>query len=157
MDRVSALSEPLLYTLKDEVTHFAFGIIVNLPLLLWYGAELLIPIFVFSVLLDIDHAVAARSFSIRKMMALPVRPAAHSITFAVAVGLFIFIVTGIPAYAWVSVTSMLSHVLADAGSSGETPIFWPFSDKMRIVRLHRIIGFAALFVATFGFTLLVTW
>jgi membrane-bound metal-dependent hydrolase YbcI (DUF457 family) len=146
--RTGALSGHLAYALKDEAIHFSFGMLVNVPLLLLHGAHLIVPIFIFAVLIDLDHAIAAWSFSVRRMLSLSARPPGHSISFALIAGLSVFLMSGTPVHAWVAFSSVVSHILVDSGYGGGTPILWPFADRVRVTDLQRTLGITLLLVGS---------
>ena len=75
-----------------------------------------------SVALDIDHAVAAGSIDIVKMVSMAGRPPTHSITFALVMFLIVLPINR-PA-AWQTLIMLLAHVLRDT-SSGTVPLLWP--------------------------------
>ncbi len=136
------------YTIKDEAIHLGFGLLVCAPLLLIFGAGLLPFIFIFAVLIDTDHAIAAWSLSVKRMISLSERPPGHSISFALIAGLAVFLISGTPILAWVTFASVFSHILVDSGYGGRTPILWPFRDNVTVSELQRILGISLLLLGS---------
>jgi hypothetical protein len=81
-----------------------------------------------AVLLDLDHFIAAWSFSISDALALKLRPPSHSLTFAAIVGLISALISKNLAISWGMFAALASHILRDA-SGGITPILWPLPLK----------------------------
>ena len=141
-------SQPLVYALKDEAIHLGFGLLVSLPLVAGHGLKLLGFVLVFSVLIDLDHVIAAWSFSIRQIITLSQRPVGHSVSFALIAGLAVFIMLETPVYAWVAFASAFTHALVDSGDGVETPILWPFAGSVKITEAQRMLGIMSLLLGT---------
>jgi membrane-bound metal-dependent hydrolase YbcI (DUF457 family) len=141
-------SGPLVYAIKDEAIHLGFGLLVSLPLIAAHGLKLLGFVLVFAVLIDLDHVIAARSFSIRRLITLSERPAGHSVSFALIAGLAIFIVLETPVYAWIAFASVLSHAMVDSADDIGSPILWPFAENVRITEAQRMLGIMLLLLGS---------
>jgi hypothetical protein len=79
-----------------------------------------------AVFIDLDHVIAARSFSLIEITTLPNRPMIHSLLFASLFGLVALLLTRRPLAGWLIFAVLASHVLRDA-STGATYFLWPLS------------------------------
>lgn len=77
-----------------------------------------------TVSLDLDHMVAARSFSLYDIQHLSVRPISHSLLFAISCSFVACLVTRRATVGWLVFGALTSHVVRDA-SSGSTLFLWP--------------------------------
>jgi len=77
-----------------------------------------------TVLLDLDHFVVARSFSLKDALNISARPAGHSLLFALASAFFARWLIGFRAAGWLILIALLSHIIRDA-SHGGVPLLWP--------------------------------
>jgi hypothetical protein len=102
------------------------------------------------LVIDLDHAVAARSFQVDKMWTMPVRPPTHSVTVAVASGGVVGALAG-PSYGWATFAGLLSHVLRDAVEA-KTHVLWPWSPRDRVSERAFVAGTAALALASWAFS-----
>lgn len=106
----------------DAFLHGVIALLILLPLChFWYHYAIA---FFSAFLLDVDHFISARSFRLKDAINLSTRPISHSITFAGALGLVLWLIfpeTILPLLLFISVTS---HVVKDA-ETGITPILWP--------------------------------
>lgn len=91
-----------------------------------------------TILLDMDHFVAARSLALHDALSLGARPASHSLLFASTCGLLVGLVTRRATYAWLVFGVLAAHILHDVSDSG-APFLWPLS----IDRLPPPIYYAA--------------
>jgi len=82
--------------------------------------------FVAATTLDVDHFVAAGSLDIGPALALAHRPPTHSLTFALAVGAAVRLVSRDREASWLAFAGIASHVLRDA-AMGTAPLLWPLS------------------------------
>ena len=81
-------------------------------------------VFLIASLLDLDHFIVNFSFSLTKAISLPMRPATHSLLFAILMSVAFFVITKNKKWTWLIFVSIASHVVRDA-YSGATPIFCP--------------------------------
>jgi len=135
-----------LVALSDIPINGATALLVVLPLVLrplrWRLALLAVAV---GILIDVDHAVAARSLSLEAMLSLPVRPATHSLLFASLASLAAWAVSRRAVAAWIVLAALVSHLLRDASGYG-TPLLWPWQASTRIPAALYPAGVALLFV-----------
>jgi membrane-bound metal-dependent hydrolase YbcI (DUF457 family) len=93
-----------------------------------------------ALLIDIDHAVAARSLRVRHTTGLDRRPVTHSlVTCAAAAGL-VGAAAG-PVHAWATFAALASHLLHDAGDrAAPTPVLWPLRPAAQLGRRWQVAG-----------------
>lgn len=78
-----------------------------------------------AVFIDLDHFVAAGSFSVAQAITLAGgRPDTHSLLLALGCGLLALTLTRSPVDGWLVFAALASHILRDAASGG-TPLLWP--------------------------------
>lgn len=128
--------------LLDPVAHFTLAIMVTLP---WVVA-LKIPFRFFlcavisAVLIDLDHFIAAGSFSLSDAIQLPARPMAHSLIFVFGFAVLCGLVMRSRVAFYVVLLALICHLSRDASGGGTTPLFWPFDYVLKIPQyLH--LGF----------------
>jgi hypothetical protein len=101
-------------------------------------------------LIDVDHAVAARSLRLEPMLSLPARPRSHAIAVAVALGAAGVAVGG-PRHGWAAFAGLTSHLLRDASDDqAPTPMLWPVGAPRQIGRRVAVAGVAALAVGSWA-------
>jgi len=126
-DRLIA-SRPLyssqVWALYDVVVHGLAGVLVLFPIYKKKIKPHLAVLFLLAAVVDLDHFIVAQSFSLSDALQLPMRPAAHSITFALLSAVGGFLLTRNKIVGWTLFAALASHVIRDA-SGGITPIFWP--------------------------------
>ncbi|HXF64616.1 MAG TPA: metal-dependent hydrolase [Caldilineaceae bacterium] len=118
-----------LWALLDPVVHVLLSVAVISPLLahtalagrawLWVLAAAAA-----TVLIDLDHFVAARTLSLAEALALPSRPPTHSLLFALGCAVITAALTRNLLGGGVVFGSLASHVLRDASHYG-APLLWP--------------------------------
>jgi hypothetical protein len=113
-----------IWALYDGVVHGLTGVIVLYPIYKEKITRYFPVLFLLASLVDLDHFIAAQSFSLYDALQLPVRPVTHSITFAILAALSGFLLTGNKLVSWTLLAALISHIIRDA-SGGSTPIFWP--------------------------------
>ena len=128
------------WALVDPPVHAALALLAVAPLILRGSARAALSRAALSraalaglaaVLIDLDHALAAGSFSVYAMTHLGGRPETHSLLFVLGCGLFAWGISRRGEWGWLLGLALLSHVLRDA-SSGGTPLLWPFFDFERL-------------------------
>ena len=82
-------------------------------------------------LIDIDHVVAARSFSLTAAISLPGRPISHSLLFSSGVAMIFGLMVRRTTAAIVVLIALFTHVSRDA-TGGGTPLLWPLAESTRI-------------------------
>ena len=118
-----------IWALLDAPVHWVLALLIISPLLshpalgrhLWLWVAVAT---VAAVLVDLDHFIAARSFSLADALALGSRPLAHSLLFAVAMAVLTWVVSREPLGALLVLVVLLSHIVRD-GSHGGIPLWWP--------------------------------
>ncbi|MEY2829719.1 MAG: hypothetical protein RIQ33_1577 [Bacteroidota bacterium] len=125
--------------LYDNWVHGMIAVLIALPIISTnkFGeplrfAKLLqntIIVFLIASLLDLDHFIVNFSFSLTQAISLTMRPATHSITFAIAAAIIYFIITKNKKWTWLVFVAIASHVVRDAYGGG-TPIFYPAKISM---------------------------
>lgn len=111
-----------LYIIYDEFLHVSLYCIIMLPFI--HYARLFLIGAAASVLIDIDHVIAAGSVRINKMITLPSRPFTHSLTYALMFSAVLLIVFRDTAIAGAVFAGIAIHLLRDM-ISGKTMIFFP--------------------------------
>lgn len=112
------------WALYDGVVHGLTGVLVLLPIYKKKINSHFAVLFLLAAVVDLDHFIAAQSFSLSDALHLPLRPVTHSITFAIFSAVGGFLITRNKIVAWTLFAALASHVIRDA-SGGITPIFWP--------------------------------
>lgn len=127
---------PFLIALFDPFVHGLVAFTLFLPFRFRnkINTQLLLLVTLSAILIDIDHAIAVKSFSPTAMVSLSTRPLGHSIAFSLSFGLiisffhylkyrkknvFIFIF-------YLFSVSLISHIMRDAIGSYNTPWAFPF-------------------------------
>ena len=97
-----------------------------------------------ALVIDVDHAVAARSVRVRDTTVLDTRPRTHSLVTALAVGLVVARARG-PVQGWAVFSGLVSHLLHDAGDhAAPTPMLWPLRPARQLGRRRQVVFTAAL-------------
>ena len=98
--------------------------------------------------IDIDHAIAARSFTIRATTSLATRPRSHSLLTAAGAAAVTTAAAG-PAHGWAAFSALVSHFLHDAGdTNAPTPMLWPFRPARQLGRRRQVVGTLALLLGS---------
>src|SRR5262249_48833672 len=114
------------------------------PLVPTTGRRVLLSAVVPALVIDIDHAVAARSVRVRDTISLARRPPTHSLVTALGTGAAVAAAAG-PAHGWAALGGLVSHLLHDAGDrAAPTPLLWPFAPARQVGRTRQAAGTAAL-------------
>jgi hypothetical protein len=119
------------WALLDSPVHGALALLAVSPLWMREGSAVrrldrAASAVVAAVFVDLDHFVAAGSFSVLQATSLGERPAAHSLLFAVGCGLLAWSLRRDPIDGWLISGVLASHILRDA-STGSTPLLWPLA------------------------------
>ena len=129
---------------SDPLQHVLIAAIVVAPLVPRTGRGVLATASAVALLIDIDHAVAARSWRVRDTTALPARPRTHSLAVAATTGALVAAAAG-PLQGWAASAALVSHLLHDAGDrAAPTPLLWPFAPARQIGRRRQLAGTALL-------------
>lgn len=144
---------PILIALTDPMVHFTIAALLVLPFFIYklidwkiFAAAMFLAIFI-----DLDHALAARSFDLKKMLTLPTRPIGHSFLFVFITSIVVTLILKgfklIKQYPWlvayILFIALFSHIMRDAINTDNTPWRWPFESKP-IRKSVYFIGFMSL-------------
>jgi hypothetical protein len=125
---------------SDPLQHVLIAAAVVAPLAPRTGRAVFGTATAVALLIDIDHAVAARSVRVRDTTGLPVRPPSHSLLVAAAAGALVAVRAG-PLHGWAAGAARVSHLLHDAGDrAAPTPLLWPFAPARQIGRRRQLAG-----------------
>jgi membrane-bound metal-dependent hydrolase YbcI (DUF457 family) len=134
----------LLLVYTDPLQHALIAGAVVAPVAQRAGPRVYATAITASLVIDLDHAVAARSFRVRDTTGLPMRPRTHSLVTAAGVGALATAAAG-PFHGWTAFAALASHLLHDAGDrNAPTPLLWPFAPARQIGRRRQLAGTIAL-------------
>ena len=129
-----------LRTYSDPLQHASIAAAVTAPLAARAGRRVLVTAVLAAVVIDLDHAVAARSFRPRRTTALARRPPTHSLITATVAGAVVAAAAG-PLHGWAAFAGLGSHLLHDAGDrAAPTPVLWPWRPARQLGRRRQIAG-----------------
>lgn len=129
-------------SLLDPLAHGSLAILVLSPLTFYFGVSRKVALvaLICAVAIDVDHFIAAGSFSISSAVSLPGRPMAHSILFCSGAALLIGAISRSWSATLAVLLALLCHLSRDASGGGLTPLFWPSDYEWHIPRpLHLTI------------------
>src|SRR3954454_23928839 len=130
----------------DPLQHAAIAATVAAPL----GRAAVRAAVAAALVIDLDHAVAARSVRVRDTTALDARPRTHSLLAALGAGAAVGRAAG-PLHGWATFGALASHLLHDAGDrAAPTPVLWPFAPARQLGRRVQIVGTAALVAISYA-------
>lgn len=133
---------------SDPLQHALIASAVTAPLVPRAGRGVLGTAIAVATVIDLDHAVAARSARVRATTALAERPRTHSLLTAALVGAGATAAGG-PWHGWAAFGGLVSHLLHDAGDhAAPTPLLWPFAPARQIGRRRQLAGTVALTMAS---------
>jgi hypothetical protein len=125
---------------SDPFQHAAIAAAVVAPL----GRDAMRTAVAAALVIDVDHAVAARSVRIGATTGLDRRPRTHSAVTALAAGAAVGLAAG-PVQGWAAFAGLVSHLLHDAGDrAAPTPVLWPFAPARQLGRRRQVAGTALL-------------
>ena len=125
---------------SDPVQHAAIAAAVVAPLAARAGRRVVGTAVTAALVIDVDHAVAARSMWPRATTALAQRPRTHSVLTAAAAGALVAVAAG-PVHGWAAFAGLGSHLLHDAGDrAAPTPVLWPFRPARQLGRRRQLAG-----------------
>ena len=139
---------------SDPLQHAAIAAAVVAPLAARAGRRVLGTAVTAALVIDVDHAVAARSMWPRDTTALSQRPRTHSLLTAAGAGALVAAAAG-PVHGWAAFAGLGSHLLHDAGDrAAPTPVLWPFRPARQLGRRRQLAGTLLLTVgsAAIGWT-----
>jgi hypothetical protein len=124
----------------DPFIHALLAATVVAPL----GRRPMVTAVVAGTLIDVDHAIAARSARPNAWLSLPTRPRSHALLATVAAAA-LGTAAGGPVHGWAAFAGLTSHLLRDASDdAAATPLLWPFRPPRQIGRARAAAGIAAL-------------
>jgi hypothetical protein len=124
----------------DPFVHALLAAAVVAPL----GRRPMLTAVLAGTLIDVDHAVAARSARPSAMLTLATRPRSHTLLATLAAAA-LGTAAGGPLHGWAAFAGLTSHLLRDAGDqAAATPLLWPFRPARQIGRARAAAGIAAL-------------
>jgi hypothetical protein len=125
---------------SDPLQHALIAAFVVTPLVPRAGSRVIATAVAAATAIDVDHAVAARSFRVRATTSLPARPRTHNVFTALGAGAAMGAAAG-PAHGWAAFSALLSHLLHDAGdTAAPTPMLWPFAAARQLGRRWQLAG-----------------
>jgi membrane-bound metal-dependent hydrolase YbcI (DUF457 family) len=129
---------------SDPLQHAVLAATVVAPLAARAGRGVIGTAVAAALVIDVDHAVAARSVRVRHTTALDLRPRTHSLLTAALAGGLVGAVAG-PLHGWAAFAGLGSHLLHDAGdTAAPTPVLWPFRPPRQLGRRVQLVGTIAL-------------
>jgi hypothetical protein len=133
---------------SDPLQHALIAAAVTAPLVPRAGGSVIATAVAAALVIDVDHAVAARSLRIRDTTSLATRPRSHSFVTALGAGAVVAATAG-PMHGWAAFSGLVSHLLHDAGDrAAPTPLLWPFAPARQLGRRRQLAGTAALALAS---------
>jgi LexA-binding, inner membrane-associated putative hydrolase len=128
----------------DPLVHALIAAAVAAPLVPVAGKRVVLTAVAAATVIDVDHAVAARSLRIGATTSLPTRPRSHNLLTALGTGALVAAAAG-PLHGWAAFGGLASHLLHDAGDrSAPTPLLWPFVPARQVGRRRQLAWTAAL-------------
>jgi hypothetical protein len=148
--RISRRQRAVAYA--DPVIHALIAAAVVAPLVRRSGRGPVIAAVTAATLIDIDHAVAARSLRTEALLTLPARPRSHSLLLAAGTGALAGVLAG-PVYGWATTGALVSHLLHDAGDrNAPTPLLWPWAEPRQLGRRWQVGGTVAVALGSWAFS-----
>ena len=93
-----------------------------------------------ALLIDLDHAVAARSVRVSRTTMLATRPRTHSVLGIALAGAAVATAVA-PLHGWATFAGLSSHLLHDAGDrAAPTPLLWPLRPARQTGRRVQVAG-----------------
>lgn len=134
---------------SDPFQHAAIAAAVVAPLAAATGDRGLLRTAVTAALvIDLDHAVAARSVRPSATTELARRPVTHSLLGAALTGGVVTAAAG-PRHGWAAFAALTSHLLHDAGDrAAPTPVLWPALPARQLGRRVQVAGTLGLTTAS---------
>jgi membrane-bound metal-dependent hydrolase YbcI (DUF457 family) len=133
---------------SDPFQHAAIAAVVTSPLAAAAGRPIVATAVTAALVIDVDHAVAARSLKVKALISLDTRPRTHSLVAATAAGALMGTLAG-PAHGWAAFSGLVSHLLHDAGDqAAPTPMLWPVRPARQLGRRWQLAASAALLVGS---------
>jgi membrane-bound metal-dependent hydrolase YbcI (DUF457 family) len=136
--RQEALGRVQVYS--DPLQHVLIAAVVTAPLVARGGRRVLGTAATAALVIDVDHAIAARSVRVRDTTSLTLRPRSHSLVTAALAGSLVAAAAG-PLHGWAAFSALGSHLLHDAGDrAAPTPVLWPWRPARQLGRRVQLAG-----------------
>ena len=130
------LSRVQIYT--DPLQHALIAAAVAAPLVPRAGRRAILTAVTAAIVIDVDHAVAARSLRVRDTTSLATRPRSHSLLTALGAGSLVAAAAG-PLHGWAAFGGLTSHLMHDAGDrAAPTPVLWPLAPARQLGRRWQV-------------------
>jgi membrane-bound metal-dependent hydrolase YbcI (DUF457 family) len=146
----------LRWALLDEVAHAGVAAICSWPLGRKWGARSVLVAVLSGTVIDVDHAIAARSLAPRRMMRLAERPATHSLLGVLLVAIVTGAVCG-RRLGYAAGIGAASHVLRDAVAPPGVPLFTPLGTNGHMVLPAWALPLGMAFMASLSQVLAGCW
>jgi membrane-bound metal-dependent hydrolase YbcI (DUF457 family) len=145
----SRLPASTAFALVDEIAHASVALLCAIPLVPRWGYRPLLVAVLAGTLIDVDHAIAARSLDPMRMMQLGARPPTHSLAGAVLLATLVgAVLDGRAAYA--VFVGVVSHIVRDADGPPGVPLFAPFSTMAHVILPVWVLPLCMLVLAAVG-------
>jgi membrane-bound metal-dependent hydrolase YbcI (DUF457 family) len=133
---------------SDPLQHGCIAAAVVAPLVPRTGGRVIVTAVVAATVIDVDHAVAARSLRVAATTSLATRPRTHSLLAALGAGALVA-AAGKPVHGWATFGALASHLLHDAGDrAAPTPVLWPFAPARQLGRRWQLAATTALILGS---------
>ncbi len=143
-----SLPPSLIFALTDEIAHASVATLCALPLVPVWGLRPLLVAMLAGTLIDVDHAIIARSFDPLQMMTLGARPPTHSLAGALLLTVLISALWG-TRNGYAVLLGTITHIVRDADGIPGVPLFVPFIANAHVIVPAWILPAA---IAAFGVT-----
>ena len=132
---------------SDPFQHAALAAVVVAPLAVKTDRRVLATAITAALVIDVDHALAARSVRVSRTTSLAARPWTHSLLCAALAGTAI--AAAAPLQGWAAFAGLGSHLLHDAGDrAAPTPLLWPWRPARQVGRRVQLAGTVLLTMAS---------
>ena len=129
---------------SDPLQHAVIAAAVAAPLVPRAGRGAILTAVAAAIVIDVDHAIAARSLRVRDTTSLDARPRTHSLLTALGAGSLVAATAG-PLHGWAAFGGLASHLMHDAGDrAAPTPVLWPFRPARQLGRRWQVAATAVL-------------
>lgn len=145
----SRLPPTRVFAVVDEIAHASVALVCALPLAPRWGYRPLLVTVLAATLIDVDHAVAARSLDPLPMMQLGARPGTHSLAGAMLVGILVGALLDAPA-GYAAFVGVASHIVRDADGPPGVPMFAPFVSDPHVMVPIWVVPVSMLVLAAGG-------
>lgn len=145
----SSLPPTRAFAVVDEIAHASVALVCAAPLAPRWGYRPLLVAVLAATLIDVDHALAARSLDPLPMMRLGARPATHSLAGAVLVAIIVGALWDAPA-GYAAFVGVVSHIMRDADGPPGVPLLAPFMSDAHVILPIWVLPVSMLVLAIGG-------